>query len=86
MGPALDNEGRASIGAADPTTKVRVLSTPGLLIPKGDTFAGLSFEEPRDSGAVLSLTHPTVHVLRAPMARVRVRDEGPESAHLGLHG
>lgn len=85
MGPALENEGRASISAADPTTEVRVLSTPGL-IPKGDTFAGLSFEEPRDSGALLGLTHHTVHVLRAAIARVRVRDEGPESAHLRLHG
>lgn len=73
MGPALENEGRASVGTADPTTEVRVLSTPGL-IPKGDTFAGLSFEEPRDSGALLSLTHHTVHLLRVAIARVRVRD------------
>lgn len=44
----------------------------------------LSFEEPRGSGAVLS--HHTVHAPRASIARVTVRDEGPESAHLGLRG
>lgn len=45
-----------------------------------------SFEGPRGSGAGLSLTHHLVHALRAPIARVTVGDEGPESAHLGLQG
>ena len=71
--PVLDN----AEGAADPTTEAP-------LIPKGGIFAELSFEEPRGSGAVWS--HHTVHAPRASIARVTVRDEGPESAHLGLLG
>lgn len=73
MEPVLDNEE----GATDPTTEAA-------LIPKGGIFAGLSFEEPCGSGAVLS--HHTGHAPRASIARVTVRDEGPESAHLGLRG
>lgn len=71
--PVLDN----AEGATNPTTEAP-------LIPKGGIFAGLSFEEPRGSGSVLS--HHTVHAPRASIARVTVRDEGPESAHLGLRG
>lgn len=91
---ALDDKGRASIGAclkgqpllSHVATEMGVPSTPDLLIPKRDTFAGPRYEEPRGSGAGLSLTHHMVHALRAPIARVTGRDKGPESAHLGLHG
>lgn len=86
VGPAPGDEGRAPRGAAVPTTEARALSPPDSLIPKGDSSAGPSFEEPRGPGAGLSLAHRTVHALRAPIARVTVRDEGPEAAHLGLHG
>lgn len=91
---ALDDKGRASIGAcregaAPPVpcpTETGVPSSPDTLILKRDTFAGPSCEEPCGSGTGLSLTHHMVHGWRAPIARVTVRDKGPESAHLGLHG
>lgn len=63
-----------------------MLSTPDPLTSKGDTSTGPSFAGPCDSGAGLSLTHHLIHALRAPVAQVTVRDEGPESAHLRLQG
>lgn len=59
---------------------------PDPFIPKGNIFPGPSFEAPHGSEAGLSLTHYTVHALRAPIARATVGDKGPESTHLGLHG